>query len=446
MASDLISIARSGTRAARAALDVTANNIANAASDGYVRRSASLVEIAVNSVSATPAAINLAGVSVTGVVRNADAFRQSEVRRTGADAARADAEVQGLENIEAAIEQTGVYDSIVDFEAAFQQLLSDPTDGSLRAAALEKSRNLAETFNVTAQSLDAVGEGLRFEALDGVDNVNRIAGELARVNLRLTRSADQSSDQTSLLDQRDKLLQDLSGYTDISTNFDNGTGVVTVRLGGSSGGALVDGGSSGTLAMSSAADGTLSFTLDTASITLSSGALAGKAQALPQLAASRANLDAIAANIVTTVNGAQANGVDLAGNAGQALFAGTTASDMALIASSGSAIATSPAGAGANSRDTSNLTALRSALASADPAGAMDSVLFQISSAVAARQVTRDALASIASTARVALQAQAGVDLDQEAVNLMRFQQAFQANGRVIQVASDIFDSILSIR
>lgn len=446
MASDLISIARSGTRAARVALDVTANNIANAASDGYVRRSASLAEIAVNSVSATPAAINLAGVSVTGVVRNADAFRQSEVRRTGADAARADAEVQGLENIEAAIEQTGVYDSIVDFEAAFQQLLSDPTDGSLRAAALEKSRNLAETFNVTAQSLDAVGEGLRFEAQDGVDNVNRIAAELARVNLRLTRSADQSSDQTSLLDQRDKLLEDLSGYTDISTSFDNGTGVVTVRLGGSSGGALVDGGSSGTLAMSSAADGTLSFTLDTAPITLSSGALAGKAQALTQLAASRVNLDAIAASIVTAVNGAQANGVDLAGNAGQALFAGTTASDMALIASSGSAIATAPAGAGANSRDTSNLTALRSALASADPAGAMDSVLFQISSAVAARQVTRDALASIASTARVALQAQAGVDLDQEAVNLMRFQQAFQANGRVIQVASDIFDSILSIR
>lgn len=446
MASDLISIARSGTRAARVALDVTANNIANAASDGYVRRSASLAEIAVNSVSTTPAAINLAGVSVTGVVRNADAFRQSEVRRTGADAARADAEVQGLENIEAAIEQTGVYDSIVDFEAAFQQLLSDPTDGSLRAAALEKSRNLAETFNVTAQSLDAVGEGLRFEAQDGVDNINRIAGELARVNLRLTRSADQSSDQTSLLDQRDKLLEDLSGYTDISTSFDSGTGVVTVRLGGSSGSALVDGGSSGTLAVSSATDGTLSFTLDTASITLSSGALAGKAQALTQLAASRANLDAIAASIVTTVNGAQANGVDLAGNAGQALFAGTTASDMALVASSGSAIATAPAGAEANSRDTSNLTALRSALASADPAGAMDSVLFQISSAVAARQVTRDALASIASTARVALQAQAGVDLDQEAVNLMRFQQAFQANGRVIQVASDIFDSILSIR
>ena len=44
------------------------------------------------------------------------------------------------------------------------------------------------------------------------------------------------------------------------------------------------------------------------------------------------------------------------------------------------------------------------------------------------------------------LQAQAGVDLDNEAVNLVRFQQAFQANGRVMQVASDIFDTLLAIK
>jgi flagellar hook-associated protein 1 FlgK len=72
--------------------------------------------------------------------------------------------------------------------------------------------------------------------------------------------------------------------------------------------------------------------------------------------------------------------------------------------------------------------------------------VFDISSAVAGRSVTRDALDTIASTARISLQAQAGVDLDQEAVNLLRYQQAFQASGRVMQVASDIFDTILGIR
>ena len=445
MGADLISIARSGAAAARAALDLTAQNIANASSEGYVRRTLTVSELAANSGAASPTALNLAGVRITGVTRNADVFRQSEVRRTGADAARASAEVAGLENIEAAVEQTGVYDSIVAFEASLQQLLSDPTDGSLRAAVLEQGRTLAETFNVAASSLDAVGEGLRFEAQDGVEEVNRIAGELARVNLRLSRAADASSDQTTLLDQRDSLLEQISKYANVTTTY-NQDKTVSVTIGGTAGQTLVTGGTASTLGMATAPDGTISFTLAGNPASISSGALAGRSQALVQLADTRGQLDALAATIVSVVNAAQANGVDLDGNAGQALFSGTGAADMALTATAGSAIATAPAGAGAGSRDAANLAALRSALDTANPAGTMDTLLFTISSAVAGRTVTRDALESIASTAKVALQAQAGVDLDEEAVNLVRFQQAFQANGRVMQVASDVFDSILGIR
>ena len=445
MASNLISIANSGARAAKAALDITAQNISNASSDGYVRRSVSLSELAINSISASPTAITLAGVRVSGIVRNADMFRQSEVRRTGADAARADAEVQGLENIESAVEQTGVYDSIVDFEAALKQLLSDPVDGSLRASALEQGRTLAQTINTAASSLDAAGDGLRFEAQDGIDQVNTLTTELARVNLRLARASDASSDQSSLLDQRDSLLQKISTYVDTSTTFaDDGT--VELRLGGSSGPDLVNGGSATTLAMATAADGTLTFTLGATAATVSSGSVAGKNQALGELANVRAQLDTIASDIITAVNGVQTAGVDINGAAGQPMFAGTDAASMTIALTSGNQIATAPAGAAANSRDASNLEAMRSALDTADPAGSMDTLLFGISSAVAGRSVTRDALQSIAGTAKVALEAQSGVDLDQEAVNLTLFQQAYQANGRVMQVASDIFDSILSIR
>jgi len=445
MAADLLSIASSGARAAKAALDVTANNISNASSEGYVRRSVSVSELAANSVGSSPTSINLAGVRVTGVVRNADSFRQSEVRRTGADAARADAEVNGLENIESAVEQTGAYESIVNFEGALQQLLSDPTDTSLRASVMEQGRNLAETLNVASSSLDAVRDGLLFEAQDGVDNINLISSELAKVNLRLTRASDASSDQSSLLDRRDSLLQQLSDKVGISTSFGT-NGVVSVKLGNASGPALVTGGTPATFSMSAAADGTLSFAVDGTSVTLSSGALAGKNQALSELSTTRGKLDQIAANVVDVVNTAQANGVDLQGNAGQPLFSGTSAADIAMIATGSSALATAPAGSAANSRDSSNLSALQTALTTADPAGSMNSLLFDISSAVAGRSVTRDALTSVASTAKIALQTQAGVDLDHEAVNLVRFQQAFQASGRVMQVASDIFDSILSIR
>lgn len=445
MASDLLSIARSGAKAAQTALDVTAQNIANAASAGYVRRSVRLEEVSAAGGANQAGDVSLSGVRLDRIVRNADLFRQAEVRRTGADAARAAAEVDGLENIESAVEQSNVYSSIVKFEGALQQLAADPVDPSLRAAVIEATRTMTRTFNITATSLDAVRDGLQFEAADGVDQVNLIANELARVNLRLVRASSASSDQTTLLDQRDSLLQQLSGFVDVSTVI-AADQTVAVRIGGSSGPELVVGGTASALGMTKAADGTISFTLGGGPVVPTSGSLTGKAQALQKLVSVRDGLDTIAADLIATLNASQASGVALDGSAGQPMLAGTAAADMALAFQDGRMIATAPAGAGASSRDSSNLDALRTALGANSPADAMDALIFEISSAVAGRTVTRDALNAIAGTASVALQAQAGVDLDQEAVNLIRFQQAFQASGRVMQVASDIFDTMLGIR
>jgi flagellar hook-associated protein 1 FlgK len=294
--------------------------------------------------------------------------------------------------------------------------------------------------------MDAVGNGLRFEAADGVSQVNRITGELARTNLRLARAADASSDQTALLDQRDALLADLSQYGDITTALAS-DGSVTVTLGSTATNTpLVSGGNVATLAMATAADGTISYTLDGEALSLGGGALAGQQLALGKLDQLRGDLDALAQTIVTTVNDAQGAGTDRNGDPGADLLTGTTAATIALATGDPAMIATAPAGAAPGSRDAGNLDALRSALSSADPAGTMDAILFDISASVAGRTITRDALATISSAARTALSAQTGVDLDTEGVNLVRYQQAFQASGRVMQVASNLFDSLLQIR
>ena len=112
----------------------------------------------------------------------------------------------------------------------------------------------------------------------------------------------------------------------------------------------------------------------------------------------------------------------------------------------GSAIATAPAGAGAQSRNTGNLIALQSALTAADPSGQTNALLFDVSATVASNTTTRDALRTISDNAKAALAAQSGVNLDEEAVNLVRYQQAFQASGKVIQVAQTLFETLLNIR
>lgn len=446
MASDLFSIGRSGTRAARTGLEVTAQNIANAGAAGYVRRSTGMAEIASTGWNEQTNDISVSGVRVDRVVRNADPFRQAEVRRTGSDTARADAELQGLQNLESALEQSNVYTGISEFEGAVAKLNEDPVSTSLRASVIESARTMTSSFQIAAQQLASVGEGLRFQATDGVTQVNRISAELARTNLRLSRAADQSSDQSALLDQRDKLLEDLSGFADIATEFAT-NGSVQVRLGGSAGPVLLQGGTADVLSMTTAANGTVSFSLATGgAVALSGGSLAGQALALGKLDQLGGDLDALAASIAGTVNAAQANGAALDGSAGQPMFSGNTAKTLTLVASNGTMIATAPAGSPANSRDVSNLAALQSALTTANPAGGMDAILFDISGTVSGRAVTREALTTISDAARTALAAQSGVDLDTEALNLVRFQQAFQASGRVIQVAADLFDTLLGLR
>jgi len=47
--------------------------------------------------------------------------------------------------------------------------------------------------------------------------------------------------------------------------------------------------------------------------------------------------------------------------------------------------------------------------------------------------------------AQAARDSVSGVNLDEEASNLLRYQQAYQASGKVIQVASELFDTLLSL-
>ena len=451
MASDLLSIAASGARAARGALDVTAQNIANAASDGYVRRTARMEEVSAAGGQLRMGDMSLSGVRISGIHRNADMFRQSEVRRATSDASRGAAELAGLQNIEASIEQADVFGAIVEFEASLQQLTSNPVDPSLRAAVTADAQAMANKFNIAASSLAAAGEGMRFNAQAGVDEANVIGPELARVNLRLARAGAESSDRATLLDQRDLLLEKLGGITDIATTF-NADGSVAVALGaGGSGGSqpFVTGGSSTALAMTTASDGTIGFTAGGNAFTPTGGALAGNAGALAEVAATRTRLNGLADDVADAVNTAQIGGTALDGSAGVPMFTGTGtgngAAGITLAFTDGALLATAPGGSLPGSRDTGALDGLRQALDSGGIAQGANSLLFDVSSKVAGRKITQDALVSIASAARISLEEQSGVDLDAEAANLIRFQQAFQASGRAMQVATDIFDTLLGI-
>jgi flagellar hook-associated protein 1 len=452
MSSNLISIAASGANAAEIALDVTGQNIANASTAGYVRRSVN--DVALESPSATWTTANdvsLSGVLVSGIVRNADTFLQSEARRTGSDTAQADATVTGLTDIETQVEDSNVFSTIGTFTNALTSLAQNPTDTSLRQTVLQDGSTMTSAFQIAAQGLSATQSGLQGNISDGVTQVNSLATQLATINTQLAASAGSvstsdvvSTGRAGLMDQRDSLLDQISQYGDISTTI-NTDGTVNVNLGGVSGPPLVTGSTTNTLSATVNSDGTESLSVGNAAVTLGGGSLAGNQAALTKLSQISGNLDSLAASIASTVNAQQANGVDLSGNTGTALFSGTTAATLAMATTSTSAIATAAAGSAAGSTDTTNLTAMNSALTSLDPSGTMNAILTDISGSVASATTTQTTLTTLSTAASSSLSAQSGVDLNTEAVNLVKFQQAFQASSKVMQVAEDVFSSILNL-
>lgn len=60
-------------------------------------------------------------------------------------------------------------------------------------------------------------------------------------------------------------------------------------------------------------------------------------------------------------------------------------------------------------------------------------------------EVTSNAAGKLLNEVTVALQNESGVNLDEEAANLLRYQQAYQAAGKVMQIASEMFDMLLSL-
>ena len=123
---------------------------------------------------------------------------------------------------------------------------------------------------------------------------------------------------------------------------------------------------------------------------------------------------------------------------------GATPTDITMILNDPRGIAAAAVGEGV--RGNSNMTAMANFRSTgAFEAGLADTVTAN-AAALSARRDVASAQGTIRDTAVAAREGVSGVDLDEEAVNLIRFQQAYQASGRVIQVAREILQTIIDIR
>lgn len=445
--SDLLAVGATGVRAYQTALTTTSDNIANAGSAGYTRRTTALAEInAANSRLTQGATGN--GVRVSGIIRVADALRSAAVRASGADLARSDTSITFLTGIENALSVNQLGSRLTDFFNGAKAVAADPTASAPRAALLEKATSVANAFAATSRAIAQQFENVDSTAQAATSSLETLGAALGKVNAGLAGASPNSAAQAQLLDQRDQILDQLSAISDLSVTTD-ALGRATVKLGGSGGPLFVTENSAGNVTYARAAGGNVSYAVylqgSAASLAPNGGALAGIVEGARRLGDTQAQIDAIATDFVDGINAVQAQGRDLDGNPGAPLFAvGAAPTDITLALTNPRGLAAAAIGGGP--RDNGNFQTLEDLRATGNFEGGVADLATANAVALQARKTVAEAQNAIHQGDITARDQLTGVNLDSEAVDLLRFQQAYQASSRIIQVARETFQSIIDIR
>ena len=447
--SGLLSIGKTGVLAYRDALAGISENVVNANNDGFARRQVTMKE---QTAAAGPILLyrnssSFNGVQAADVTRVWDQYRAQTAWSANSDSSQASTRSQWFGTVESALDDgdSGVGVKLTAIFTSANALSANPTDGTLRQSFLYAIQDAAGSINNTAAALTKIGSTVSTHATDAVAQVNDALATLAKVNIALKTSPQGTSGRAALEDQRDSIIGTITDKIGIDITLDS-AGSATVRMNDSGGAVLLDGSSiiPAELALQTASDGRLSMTVtidsNTSAVSPTSGSLAGYAEAATQIADRRKQLDTLAAGLVQQLNTWNAQGTDLNGNPGGALMSGTDAASVALSVTDTNLVAAAD-GTGPNG----NLLALSNVRGSTGAEAAWRSIVNDQALRVQSAETKATSATSAKDSAYSDLDDVSGVDLDAEAADLMRFQQAYSASAKIIQTARETLQSILEL-
>ena len=320
----MLKIGTSGLLATQRALATTANNITNASTEGYNRQR-------VNFSSRPPeflgGSFQGTGVQVSSVSRVFDGFLTSEIRAgfSGEGRLSVFASLAGRVGDIVGSEASGLSGGLQSFFSSLEGLANDPSSTPVRQVVLSEAESLARRFNTLNSRLESIAREVDSRVAGTVDDINGLAAAIGELNERIARAqgASGGAGPNDLLDQRDRLINELSQKIEVST-IDQGDGVVNVFVG--NGQNLVLGGSVNKLQVGAGTFGpqTQDVRIGNTPITnqLTGGELGGLIDFRREiLEPTRNELGRTAVALAQEFNRIQGEGLDLNGAFGSALFA-----------------------------------------------------------------------------------------------------------------------------
>ncbi|WP_036519445.1 flagellar hook-associated protein FlgK [Nocardioides sp. J54] len=453
-----ISSALSALRYQQVALDVAGSNISNATTDGYVRRRVVGEAVSTN----VPAMWSRSdshgnGVAVGEVRRMVDPLLDTRVRREHGALSYLQTQQTILARVEEGIGEpgdNGVYAALLAFRSSWQDLSTNPGGDAARQQVIGSAETLAQALRIQVSNVAGEEADQRVHLLNVVDEVNTAAAGLAELNHNILVTEQNGTDAGTLRDQRDQLALRLAELAGAVTTV-RADGQFDVTIGGET---LVSGREAGSLAVATGVTPTggtdgapISFRVDASwgSTVLPSGtagpggALGGITNVLTStLPSYRAGLDAVAADLASAINAQHALGYDAAGTPGGPFFS----FDPSVGAASLQVAITDPALVAASSipgggRDGANADALSRA---GDAVDSYQRLVNGFGTQVAS--LGRQAANQTALTRSLdgAWEQQAGVNLDEETVNMVQAQRAYEAAARLLTTLDEVLDTLIN--
>lgn len=323
---DILGIGTSALSAYRKQLEATGSNIVNANTDGYKRRAISLQSMGESSMLPTSAPnTSGSGVLIDRVVRASDQFLEQQFLRANSSFQKSEIFSNGLQRIESAIftMENNLDTAAQAFYDRASDLSNSPDSKPARFAFIDAGQRLADEFNGAHQKITNEIAGAEQSIRSVVTLANTLTAQIADVNSELERRYTNRQQANDLLDQRDRLLSDLSELVDITVT-PAPSGAVAVYLGETQTGAPLVDRNARLLGVEKIGDQINlvfdPFTAPMPASRLSGGVLSGLLDLREQFLGLRDIVDRLSLGMSTSVNKQHMQGVDMNGVPGGALF------------------------------------------------------------------------------------------------------------------------------
>ena len=456
----ILNAGRTALLANQKAIDVTSNNIANVNTPGYTRQRPIFKSLGTTMAAGGTSAT---GVQITEVRRAYDRYLSAQLNTENQSLGRWEAQQSGLERTEIIFteaEDFGLSHSMSEFWNAWQDLANNPAGHVERMAVVGKAQQLTMTFNQMANELNQLRGDIDANIKGAVGEINRLSEQIAGLNLKIKEVEAGGVAANEMRDSRDQLVQELSQLIDLSA-YEKEDGTVSIMIGG--GHPLIENVTAHPL---STAPSGVPGQLDrivlqdgfgvTQDITgrIGGGKLKGFLEVRDTFIPDYQNrLDTMAGTLITEVNALHSSGLALDGSQNP-FFSGSSALDIAVdsvIANDSTKIAAAGPTDGLPGGNSNALAIanLQHQLTMNGNSATFGDYYHALVSGVG--NDTQNAADYYRHQEEMVLQldnyweASSGVSIDEEMVNLIKYQYAYEAAAKLIRTADELMQTVISI-